>query len=117
MHISYSFFKISGHSWGSKCPQGVFGGVGENVFLLKDALYLDNSNDTSFSSIGPCDGKLFNFLKFFDIFLGGVKRAPREESRGWVKNIFSLKDARHLENSNNTSFSSIGHRDGKLFNF
>ena len=33
------------------------------------------------------------------------------------KKIFSLKDAFYLDNSNAASFSSIGHRGGKLFNF
>ena len=31
--------------------------------------------------------------------------------------FFSLKDAFYLDNSNAASFSSIGHRGGKLFNF
>ena len=31
--------------------------------------------------------------------------------------FLSLKDAVYLENSNDTSFSSIGHRSGKLKNF
>ena len=51
-------------------------------FSLKDAFYIDNSNDTSFSSIGHRDGKLFNFLTFFNIFghfvdnLGGQNGPP-----------------------------------------
>ena len=34
-----------------------------------------------------------------------------------VGEIFSPKDAFHLDNLNVTSFISIGRRDGKLFNF
>ena len=73
------FSKFRGILGGLNAPPGGVWGVGENVFLLKDALYLDNSNDTSFSSIGHRDGKLFNFLTFLDIFwtFWGVKRAPR----------------------------------------
>ena len=37
-------------------------------FSLKDAFHLDNSNDTSFSSIGHRDSKFFNFLTFLDNF-------------------------------------------------
>ena len=56
---------------GLKGPQGgIWGWV--KFFLPKDAFHLDNSNVTSFSSIGRRDGKLFNFLTFLDI-LGGQK--------------------------------------------
>ena len=41
-------------------------------FLLKVQFYLENSNDTSLSSIGHFDRKLFNFLIFLE-----VKRAPK----------------------------------------
>ena len=72
------FEKYSGRSWGSKRPPGGYLGVGE-IFSPKDAFHLDNSNVTSFSSIGRRDGKLFNFLTFLDIIwtFWGVKRAPR----------------------------------------
>ena len=62
-----------------KGPQGGSQGVDKFFFSLKDVLYLDNSNDTSFSSIGRRDGKLFNFLTFLDIFwtFWGVKRGTR----------------------------------------
>ena len=43
--------------------------------------------------------------------------APRGGLRGVGKKSFSLKDAFYLDNSNATSFSSNGHRGGKLFNF
>ena len=51
----------------------------EKFFALKVAFYLDNSNATSFSSIGHRGGMLFNFLTFLDIFwaLWGVKMASR----------------------------------------
>ena len=116
----WHFWTFFGQFGGSKgAPGGVSGGGWKKFFSLKDALYLDNSNDTSFSSIGRRDGKLFNFLTFLDIFwtFWGVKRVPRGGLRGWVKKFFSLKVAFYLDNSNDTTFSSIGHRDGKLFNF
>ena len=55
------------------------------------------------------------FGQFLDI-LGG-KKGPPGGSRGRAKYFFSLKYVFYLDNSNDTSFSSIGHRDGKLKNF
>ena len=88
----------------------------KKIFSLKDAFYLDNSNDTSFSSIGHCDGKLFNFLTFLDIFwtIWGVKMPPQGGGAGGVKIFFSLKVVFYLDNSNDTSFSPIGHRGDEL---
>ena len=72
-------------------PPGGVWGVGENVFLLKDALYLDNSNNTSFSLIGHRDGKLFNFLTYWTFFrhFWGVKAPRGGGSRGVGENILS----------------------------
>ena len=39
----------------------------KKFFSFKDAFYLDNSNATSFSSIGHSGGKLFNLLTFLGI--------------------------------------------------
>ena len=63
--------------------------MGKNKWL-KDALYLDNSNAASFSSIGDRGGKLLNFLTFFGHF-GGSKWPPGGSEGGWVKKIFHLK--------------------------
>ena len=76
---SYSTFWHFGHFWSflgvKMAPRGVWGGRVKNFFWQKDVFYLDNSNDTSFSSIGHRGGKLFNFLTFFGHF-GGQKSAP-----------------------------------------
>ena len=60
----------------------------KKFFSFKDAFYLDNSNATSFSSIGHSDGKLFNFLTVFGHF-GGSKWPPGGGLREWVKNFFT----------------------------
>ena len=58
------------------------------------------------------------FLHFWTFFghFGGSKWPPGG-LRGVGKKLFSLKDAFYLDNSNVASFSSNGHRGGKLFNF
>ena len=61
--------------------QGDLRGVDKN-FSPKDAFYLDNSNATSFSSIGHRGGKLFNFFTFLDIW--GVKMPP---PRGGLREV------------------------------
>ena len=40
--------------------------------------------------------------------------APQGGAAGGVKNFFSLKVVFHLDNSNDTSFSPIGHRGDEL---
>ena len=40
--------------------------------------------------------------------------APQGGGVGGVKNFFSLKVVFYLDNSNDTSFSPIGHRGGEL---
>ena len=69
-------FDIFGHYLAilgrQKGPQGGSQGVDEIFFSLNDAFHLDNSNVTSFSPIGRCDGKLFSFMTFLAI-LGGRK--------------------------------------------
>ena len=73
---------------GLKGPQGgIWGWV--KFFSPKDAFHLDNSNVTSFSSIGRRDGKLFNFLTFLDI-LGGQK-GPQGGLGGGRKEIFAKR--------------------------
>ena len=57
-------------------PRGGLRGVGEKKFSFKDEFYLDNSNATSFSSIGHRGGKLFIFFDILDTFLGGSKWPP-----------------------------------------
>ena len=47
----------------------------------------------------------------------GVKRAPREGLKGGAKKKLLLKVPPYLDNSNDTSFSLIGHLDEKLFDF
>ena len=47
----------------------------------------------------------------------GVKRAPREGLKGGAKKKLLLKVLPYLDNSNDTSFSLIGHLDEKLFDF
>ena len=81
--------------------------------------YLDEWNYTSFRSIGHRNGKLFNFTTFFGHFWSfwGVKMATRGVWGGRLKKIFWQKDVIYLDNSNDTSFSSIWHPRGKLFNF
>ena len=75
----------------------------KNFFWQKDVIYLDNSNDTSFRSIGHRHDKLFNFSTFF------VNNS----------NDTSFRSIRHRNsnNSNDPSIRSIGHRNSKLFNF
>ena len=43
--------------------------------------------------------------------------APQGGGAGGVKNFFSLKVVFHLDNSNDTSFSPIGHRGDELIIF
>ena len=59
----------------------------KKFFSFKDAFYLDNSNATSFSSIGHSGGKLFNFLTFFGHF-GGSKWPPGGGSEGVGEKFF-----------------------------
>ena len=101
-----------------KWPQRGLRGVGENIFLLKGALNVDNSNNTIFSTIGHRNDKLFNFSTFLGIFghFGGSKWPPGG-LRGWVKIFFGKKDVFYLYFTNDTSFRSIGHHNDKLFNF
>ena len=96
---------------GAGLPGGGLRGVGKKIFLLKDAFYLDNSNATSFSSNGHRGGKLFNFWTFLDIFwtFWGVKWPPGGWG-GWGEKILSLKVLFYRDNSNDTSFTPIGHR-------
>ena len=66
-------------------------GVDEKILSLKSVFYLEDSNATSFSSIGHHGSKLFNFLTFLDIFWAfwGVKMLPpRGGLRQWVKKVF-----------------------------
>ena len=80
--------------------------------------YLYYTNDTSFRSIGHHNGKLFKFSTFFGHFWSfwGSKWPPGG-SEGEVEKIFWQKDVIYLDNSNDTSFSSIRHPNIKLFNF
>jgi len=119
----YSTFR---HFWalldilgGQNSPQGVWGKRVKKIFWQKDVNYLDEWNYTSFRSIGHRNGKLFNFTTFFGHFWSfwGVKMATRGVWGGRLKKIFWQKDVIYLDNSNDTSFRSIGHRNGKLFNF
>ena len=93
----WHFWTFFGHFGGSKgAPGGVSGGGWKKIFSLKDALYLDNSNDTSFSSIGHRDGKLFNFLTFLDIFWTffgqfGGQNGPPGGWGGWGEKILFAK--------------------------
>ena len=86
---------------------------------LKGALNLDNSNNTIFSTIGHRNDKLFNFLTFLGIFghFGGSKWPPGGGAKGVGENFFWQKEVLYSANSNDTSFSSIRHRNGNLFNF
>ena len=74
-------------------PRGGLKGVGENFFAKKDVFYSDNSNDTSFSSIGHCNGKLFNILTFLGIFghFWGSKWPPGGSEGGGLKIFFDKK--------------------------
>ena len=66
----------------------------------------------------PCEGSVMvGALTLFLDILGGWLKWPQGGLRGVGEKIFSLKGALNLDNSNNTIFSIIAHRNDKLFNF
>ena len=91
--------------------KALFQAVKSKKIFPKVAAYLCKSIDTSFSSIGHCDGKLYNF------FTSLGSKVSLEEVWRWGEKLHSLKVLSYSYKSNDNLFSSIRHCDGKLFNF
>ena len=78
---------------GQNGPQGGLRGRLKNNFWQEDVIYLDNSNDTSFRSIGHRNSKviqLFNIFWAFLVILGG-QNGPQGGLRGVGENFFDEK--------------------------